>query len=250
MGPDSILGHRPVDGWSSYRTPIRGLYLCGSATHPGGAVSGAPGHNAAAEAIRDLRDGPLSSDEWLSTGTTDRAPPRPRRRGRALAVASAMPAGPSHSTAWRGCRSSVRWCAGSSRPRPRLTDAGREACRHGQPLRADRSRLVDRRRSIDSALIDPRPDRRCAGARPRSIRCGDRCREGAPRKADRDGQAASGSRIGRRGRRRGLRRSRRRWTGRARARSGWWSVPGCRVGRAGADGRRRLALWGGRCWSR
>jgi len=93
MGPESILGRRPVDGWSSYRTPIRGLYLCGSATHPGGAVSGAPGHNAAAQAISDLRDGPLSADEWLARARRAGPPPRPRRRGRGLAAVSALPAG-------------------------------------------------------------------------------------------------------------------------------------------------------------
>ena len=38
---------RPVPGWASYRTPIRNLYLCGSGTHPGGGVSGAPGRLAA-----------------------------------------------------------------------------------------------------------------------------------------------------------------------------------------------------------
>lgn len=93
MRPESILGRRPIDGWSSYRMPIRGLYLCGSATHPGGAVSGAPGHNAAAQAIRDLRDGPLSSDEWLARARQTGPPPRPRRRGRRLAAVAAIPAG-------------------------------------------------------------------------------------------------------------------------------------------------------------
>ena len=38
---------RPLPGWSRYRTPIAGLYLCGAGTHPGGGVTGAPGHNAA-----------------------------------------------------------------------------------------------------------------------------------------------------------------------------------------------------------
>ncbi len=38
---------RPVPGWANYRTPIRGLYMCGSATHPGGGIMGAPGRNAA-----------------------------------------------------------------------------------------------------------------------------------------------------------------------------------------------------------
>jgi phytoene dehydrogenase-like protein len=46
---------RPVAGWSGYRTPIRGLYLCGAGAHPGGGVTGAPGHNAARQALRDRR---------------------------------------------------------------------------------------------------------------------------------------------------------------------------------------------------
>jgi phytoene dehydrogenase-like protein len=44
---DQLFGLRPVAGWARYATPIRGLYLCGSGTHPGGGVTGAPGHNAA-----------------------------------------------------------------------------------------------------------------------------------------------------------------------------------------------------------
>jgi phytoene dehydrogenase-like protein len=46
---------RPVSGWSEYRTPIDGLYLCGAGAHPGGGVTGAPGHNAAKQVLRDLR---------------------------------------------------------------------------------------------------------------------------------------------------------------------------------------------------
>jgi phytoene dehydrogenase-like protein len=46
---------RPVPGWSRYRTPVEGLYLCGAGAHPGGGVTGAPGHNAARQVLRDLR---------------------------------------------------------------------------------------------------------------------------------------------------------------------------------------------------
>lgn len=45
---------RPVPGWADHRTPIRGLYLCGAATHPGGGVMGACGRNAAGEILRDF----------------------------------------------------------------------------------------------------------------------------------------------------------------------------------------------------
>jgi phytoene dehydrogenase-like protein len=48
---------RPVAGWAQYRTPIHGLYLCGAGAHPGGGVTGAPGHNAAKQALRDLKQG-------------------------------------------------------------------------------------------------------------------------------------------------------------------------------------------------
>lgn len=48
---------RPVPGWSQYRMPIRGLYLCGAGAHPGGGVTGAPGRNAARQALRDLKRG-------------------------------------------------------------------------------------------------------------------------------------------------------------------------------------------------
>jgi phytoene dehydrogenase-like protein len=52
MTPNQILFMRPVPGWARYRTPVRGLYLCGAATHPGGGVMGACGYNAAREMLR------------------------------------------------------------------------------------------------------------------------------------------------------------------------------------------------------
>ena len=55
MSLDRLLFMRPLPGWAHYRTPIRGLYLCGASTHPGGGVMGACGRNAAREMIRDLR---------------------------------------------------------------------------------------------------------------------------------------------------------------------------------------------------
>jgi len=42
-----------VPGWASYRTPVKGLYMCGSATHPGGGIMGAPGRNAAHAVLKD-----------------------------------------------------------------------------------------------------------------------------------------------------------------------------------------------------
>ncbi len=46
---------RPLPGWSKYQTPIDGLYLCGSGTHPGGGVTGAPGHNSAQQILKDRK---------------------------------------------------------------------------------------------------------------------------------------------------------------------------------------------------
>jgi phytoene dehydrogenase-like protein len=51
---DQLFSMRPVLGYARYRGPIAGLYHCGSGAHPGGGVTGAPGHNAAREIIRDL----------------------------------------------------------------------------------------------------------------------------------------------------------------------------------------------------
>jgi len=52
---DQLFTMRPVLDWARYKTPIRGLFLCGSGTHPGNGLTGASGANAAREIIRDLR---------------------------------------------------------------------------------------------------------------------------------------------------------------------------------------------------
>ena len=52
---DQLFSARPVLGHADYRMPVPGLYLCGSGAHPGGGVTGAPGHNAARSVIRDFR---------------------------------------------------------------------------------------------------------------------------------------------------------------------------------------------------
>jgi phytoene dehydrogenase-like protein len=57
MVPSQLFFMRPVPGYADYRTPVRGLYLCGAATHPGGGVMGACGYNAAREILRDVRRG-------------------------------------------------------------------------------------------------------------------------------------------------------------------------------------------------
>jgi len=55
MSLDQLFFMRPIPQAASYRTPLAGLYLCGSGTHPGGGVLGAPGHNAAKVVLRDLK---------------------------------------------------------------------------------------------------------------------------------------------------------------------------------------------------
>ena len=54
---EQLFFMRPVPGWSQYRMPLRGLYLCGAGAHPSGGVTGAPGRNAAMQAIRDKKRG-------------------------------------------------------------------------------------------------------------------------------------------------------------------------------------------------
>jgi phytoene dehydrogenase-like protein len=51
---DQLLFNRPVPGYAQYRAPVKGLYMCGSSTHPGGGVMAAPGANAAREILSDL----------------------------------------------------------------------------------------------------------------------------------------------------------------------------------------------------
>ena len=53
MALDQLWAARPLLGHASYRAPIKGLYMCGAGTHPGGGVSGSPGRNAAREILRD-----------------------------------------------------------------------------------------------------------------------------------------------------------------------------------------------------
>lgn len=55
LTPDQLFFQRPAPHYSDYRSPILGLYLCGSSAHPGGGVSGIPGYNAAREILRDNR---------------------------------------------------------------------------------------------------------------------------------------------------------------------------------------------------
>lgn len=52
---DQVLLQRPAAQWQQYRLPVPGVYLCGAGAHPGGNISGAPGHNAAREILKDVK---------------------------------------------------------------------------------------------------------------------------------------------------------------------------------------------------
>ncbi len=54
---DQLLFNRPFPGLGQYRGPFDGFYMCGSGTHPGGGVMGAPGANAAREMLKDFKHG-------------------------------------------------------------------------------------------------------------------------------------------------------------------------------------------------
>ena len=54
---DQLLFNRPIPGYAQYRAPVQGVYMCGSSTHPGGGVMGAPGANAAQAILQDLGRG-------------------------------------------------------------------------------------------------------------------------------------------------------------------------------------------------
>ncbi len=58
LGADQMFSARPLLGQGNYRGAFKGLYLCGSGSHPGGGVTGLPGRNAAREILKDLRKGP------------------------------------------------------------------------------------------------------------------------------------------------------------------------------------------------
>jgi phytoene dehydrogenase-like protein len=57
LTPDQMFSFRPIPNYGDYRSPIAGMYLCGSGTHPGGGVMGVPGRNAASVVLRDHKRG-------------------------------------------------------------------------------------------------------------------------------------------------------------------------------------------------
>lgn len=69
-----LYDSRPARGYGSYRSPIKGLYLCGSGAHPGGGVTGAPGHNAARAVIEDRQSGGFTPRSGPVNGSVVRTP--------------------------------------------------------------------------------------------------------------------------------------------------------------------------------
>jgi phytoene dehydrogenase-like protein len=65
LGLDQLFATRPVLGHADYRMPVPGLYLCGSGAHPGGGVTGVPGHNAAHVMLRDLKRLNRREPPWM-----------------------------------------------------------------------------------------------------------------------------------------------------------------------------------------
>jgi phytoene dehydrogenase-like protein len=63
---NQLFSHRPFPGWSRYRMPVQNLYLCGAGTHPGGGVTGAPGHNAAHEVLADFENPVADLRDWMA----------------------------------------------------------------------------------------------------------------------------------------------------------------------------------------
>jgi hypothetical protein len=93
MTERQLFERRPLAGWANYRTPVRQLYLCGAGTHPGGAVSGGPGHNAARAILEDWPGAPLSDDEWHARAAAAHRLGGASRRGLLLSRAAQTRAG-------------------------------------------------------------------------------------------------------------------------------------------------------------
>ena len=70
---EQLFFNRPVPGWARFRTPVRGLWLCGSAAHPGGGIMGAPGRLAALELLRERRGGEVAAQAGTGGGPLDGA---------------------------------------------------------------------------------------------------------------------------------------------------------------------------------
>lgn len=73
---DQLYVLRPVPGYADYRTPVKGVYMCGSGVHPGGGVFGVPGYNAAREVLRDRKRTKLTPNLRGGRGSRQVAAPR------------------------------------------------------------------------------------------------------------------------------------------------------------------------------
>jgi phytoene dehydrogenase-like protein len=80
MTPDQMFSLRPIFGYGDYHSPIAGLYLCGSGTHPGGGVMGAPARNASKTILADIRREQLRARIRPAATSSANRWPRTRRR--------------------------------------------------------------------------------------------------------------------------------------------------------------------------
>ena len=82
VGLENLFSERAAPGGGSYRTPVDGLYLCGAGAHPGGGVTGAPGHNAARRMLADMAGerapAPAHRDQQVAGGQPARHRHRPQ----------------------------------------------------------------------------------------------------------------------------------------------------------------------------
>ena len=114
---EQLFFMRPVPGWSQYRTPVDGLYLCGAGAHPGGGVTGAPGRNAARQILKDLR---RSAERGLESRRLKEVP-WPRRASSSGCATGSCWATAATCSSWRsgaGCGpgpSRPRWCCDGPR---------------------------------------------------------------------------------------------------------------------------------------
>ena len=98
MSLSSLSFMRPVPGYADYRTPIRGLYLCGAATHPGGGVMGACGYNAAREILRDASGRRPPRHKSLERGERSAADAQADQADRQPKLSPGSPAPPASGT--------------------------------------------------------------------------------------------------------------------------------------------------------
>ncbi len=160
---DQLFSARPVLGHGNYRAPVPGLYLCGAGTHPGGGVTGVPGHNAAREILKDVAAAVLTRAASARREPAGARSPEHRRCRRASPIRarikpkSADKPGSVTALARYGRHSSRRTVAGALEPPTRGLGEQRRRpptwCCSGWRLPRFTRRGVTRRRLVSVALF-------------------------------------------------------------------------------------------------